>query len=155
MNKALIVLQLSENELKKVQSDMENTKHTLTQKEKQLETARGNVEQISNNSKKANEEITVLKNKLKGNMSLIQGRQLIWDEIISEVKNIWEHMTLVAEQKIAIKDLQFSILSTKEEEGKNVETAEKFIKYLNENPASELRTMDIVHRAGPSLKFPK
>lgn len=40
-------------------------------------------------------------------------------------------MTLASEQKVAIKYLEFFILLTKEEDGKNAETIKNIIKYLN------------------------
>jgi len=48
LTKVLIELQLSENEWKKVQIDLENIKHTLENKEKQLQSTQQNVDQISN-----------------------------------------------------------------------------------------------------------
>jgi len=47
------------------------------------------------------DEIKVLKSKLKGNMALIEGKQIIWEEIISEMKKQWEHLKLVTKQKVA------------------------------------------------------
>ena len=88
------------------------------------------MEQINNNLKKANEEIKEIKNNLKGNMLLIQARQLICDEINFEVKNIWEHIILVGEQNIAVKDIDSFIISTKEEDRKNSKTIEKMIKHV-------------------------
>lgn len=64
-------------------------------------------------------------------------------------------MTLVAEKKIVIKDLEFFILLTMEEDGKNVETIEKFIKYLNEKPTNNLRTMDVIDRIVAIIEISK
>lgn len=85
---------------------------------------------------------------MKGNMSLIQSRHIIWDEIIFDVKNIWDNLTLIVEKKIAIKETQFFILPPKEEDGKNTKTIGKFSRYLNEKSANELRVMDIIDRIG-------
>jgi len=49
-------------------------------------------------------------------MFLIEARQLIWDDIISEIKKIWEHLKLFAEQKAVVKTTEFFILSSKEED---------------------------------------
>lgn len=51
-------------------------------------------------------------------MPLLQAKQLIWDEIITELKSIRENITLMATQKIVIKDYELFISSTKEEEAK-------------------------------------
>jgi len=47
------------------------------------------VEKIKSKLQVAQDEIKVLMNRLKGNMSLIEDRKIIWDDIIYEVKNIW------------------------------------------------------------------
>lgn len=84
-----------------------------------------------------------MRNRLKENMTLIEAKQLIWDEITSKMKNRWEHITLVVEQKITIKDTEYFIRFTKEEDVKNAITIEKIISYLNENPTNELRILDV------------
>lgn len=155
LTKTLTQLQISKGELKKVMIYLENTKHTLKQKEKKLEATKGNVEQISSNLKRENEEITMLKEKLKGNMFLVHVRHLIWDEIISELKNIWEHLTLFSEQKIVVKDIECFIISAKEEDGKNIETTKSIISYLNEKPYGEMRTMDIFDSIGEIMEISK
>jgi len=51
----------------------------------------------------------VLESKLKGNMVLIEGKQIIWEEIISEMKKLWEHIKLVAKHKVAVKTIEFCV----------------------------------------------
>jgi len=63
------------------------------------------VDQINNKFQVAQDEIKMLKNKLKVNMSLIEARKLIWDDIISEIKKIWEHVKLVRKQTVAVKTI--------------------------------------------------
>lgn len=104
------------------------------------------MEQINNNLKATNDEVTELKNMLKGNMYVIYARQLIWDETLYEVKNMWDHITLVVEKNIIVEDTKFFILLAKEEDGKYAKTKEKFIKCLNEKATNNLRTIDIVDR---------
>jgi len=47
-------------------------------------------------------------------MYLLQPKNIVWDEIIQEMKINWECITLMDEQKIVIKDYEFFILATKE-----------------------------------------
>jgi len=77
-------------------------------------------------------------------MSLIETRKIIWDDIIFEMKNIWEHMKLVVEPKSVVKTTKFLILSSKNEDTKNARAVEKFIRYLNEKSSHDLRAMDII-----------
>lgn len=63
------------------------------------------MDQINNKFQVAQDEIKMLKNKLKVNMSLIEARKLIWDDIISEIKKIWEHVKLVRKQTVAVKTI--------------------------------------------------
>ena len=55
-------------------------------------------------------------------MSLLQATELIQDEIITVVKCIWEIITLCVDQETVVKDYELFFLSSKEEDGKNVET---------------------------------
>ena len=112
---------------------MDNTKYVLANKDKQLESTEESVEQINNKYQVAQDEIKALKKRIKGNMSLIEARRIIWDDIISEIKSIWEHMNLVSKEKVVFKGVEFFILSPKNEDAKNAKTVEKFTRYLNEN----------------------
>ena len=76
---------------------------------------------------------------LKGNFSLLEARKIIQDDIVSEIKKIWEHLKLVVEKKSAINTIELSILLVKEEDAKNCRTNKKFIKFLNEKLAEQLR----------------
>lgn len=52
----------------------------------------------------------------------------------------------MVEQKIVIKDYEFFILAAKEEGEKNAKIAKRFIQYVNENPLSELRAINVVNQ---------
>lgn len=62
---------------------------------------------------------------------------------------------MMGEQKIDGKDYEFFILSAKEEDGKNVETTEKFIRYINENPTASLGPWISWTILVQSSKFPR
>lgn len=54
LKKALTELQLSKSKFKKVKIELENSKHAHTQKEKQLDSVRKNVEKINKKMDTAN-----------------------------------------------------------------------------------------------------
>ena len=55
-------------------------------------------------------------------------------------------MDLFSKQRVAVKNTEFSILSSKDDDSKNVKIIEIFIRYLNEKLANGLREMDIIDR---------
>lgn len=91
--------------------DLDNSKHVLAQKEKKLEITKTNAKLNNKNPQTANQEITKLKHRLKGNMSLLQAKQRIRDEVMTKMKNKWDCITMMVEQKVAIKVYEFFILS--------------------------------------------
>ena len=54
-------------------------------------------------------------------MSLLEAEHMKWDEVITEMENNWEYITLMAEQKIVIKEYEFFIVAAKEEAEKNAQ----------------------------------
>lgn len=44
-------------------------------------------------------------------MSLIYAREIIWNDIIHHVKEIWNHMLVMAKEKIIVRDLKIGICS--------------------------------------------
>lgn len=82
LTKALIDLRLLERKLKNIQIDLDNTKYMLETKDNQFKSTEASVDQINNKYEVAQYEIKGLKNMLKGNISLVEARQLIWDDVI-------------------------------------------------------------------------
>lgn len=82
LTQALTELQLYEGELKKIHSDFDTAKSQLAQKEKQLQALVIKAENVIKDLHVSTHENKDLKAKLKGNMSLLEARQLVWDEII-------------------------------------------------------------------------
>lgn len=127
----------------------------LETEDKLLKATQASVDQINNKYQMSQDEIKALKNRFKGNMSLIEARKLIWDIVIFEIKKIWENLRLVAKQKVAVKTTEFSILSAKEENAKNANNVEKFIKLINEKSLDELRAIDIIDRTSVIMEISK
>jgi len=88
-------------------------------------------------------------------MSLVEARQLIWDEIIFEMKKIWESMNLVAEQKLVVRSIEFFNLSSKNEDIKDAKTTENFMRCLNANSTNKLISMDISDKTKVVMKITK
>jgi len=65
-------------------------------KEKQLKFTQASANLINDKYRVSQGEIKELNNRLKGNMSLVEARQLISNDVIYEMKNIWEQLKLVA-----------------------------------------------------------
>lgn len=90
------------------------------------------------------DDIKALNSKLKGHMALVEATQIFWEDIVFEIKKVFEHLKLVAEKRDAIKATKFFVFSSKEEDAKNANTVETFIKLLNEKLACNLRVIDII-----------
>jgi len=64
-------------------------------------------------------------------------------------------MNLVVEKRVPVKNTEFFILSSKNEDVKNVRTTYKFIKHLNEKSTNDLREIDIINRIGVATEVSK
>lgn len=67
-----------------------------------------------------------LKAKLKGNMCLLHAKQLVWHEIIDELKYHLDYLILLHEQKAAIKKYEFTLLSNRDEGKRNYDVVRKY-----------------------------
>ena len=54
-------------------------------------------------------EIKEIKTKLKGNISLTEARQIVWDDIIHEVCYKWESVHIISQKKIMMNGCKSSI----------------------------------------------
>ena len=66
----------------------------------QLNIAIENNNHLTNKYKEGQDEIKELKTKLKGNISLIKTKQIVWNDIIQEVSSIWECIYIISTKKI-------------------------------------------------------
>ena len=63
---------------------------------------------------KAKDEIKELKEKLKGNISLIKAKDIIWNEIISEMQSKWDSMNIIARDKNIVSEHEKELLLEKQ-----------------------------------------
>ena len=83
-------LKMAEVDLKKTQCDLDTTMKIIHAKD-------GGVNKYKSDFQTTYEEIKSFKEKLKGNMSLIQAKDIVWNEIIEVMKTIWESLIIVQE----------------------------------------------------------
>ena len=69
-----------------------------------IQAKEGEVNKYITDCQTADVEIKNLKEKLKGNISLIQAKDIISNDIIGEMKAIWGFLTIVAEERSIIRD---------------------------------------------------
>lgn len=88
-------------------------------------------------------EIKELKEKVKGNMSLLEVREIIWNDIINKVKNVWEFMSIVEEEKSIVRDLESIITTSKQNVLQHAKFSKNMYDFINYNSSQELREMQI------------
>jgi len=104
----------SEDEIKKMQRNLDGTKQILKITGRELAMAKDTTSKYQNDYQTTCHEIKELKEKVKGNMSLIQAKEIIWNNIIHTVQNIREFMSIVAEEKTIFRDLEGIIAASKQ-----------------------------------------
>lgn len=62
------------------------------------------------------DEIKRLKEKMKGNISSIQAREILWDEIIEFIKGIWEFLVIISEEKKIVRDMEEVTIKNKQKD---------------------------------------
>ena len=115
---------MAEGDLKRAQSELE----TAT---KIIRTLENEVKVNKQTFQKVEAEIKDLKEKLKGNISLIKAKYIIWREIISEMKSNWNFLNIVAKEKSLISEHEKEILSDKQTSIKRENWARKFLNFIN------------------------
>lgn len=58
---------------------------------------------LSSKYNESQDEIKELKTKLKGNISLIEATQIVWDDIRQEVHFIWKYIHIIIQQNIMVR----------------------------------------------------
>jgi len=81
--------------MKKIQRDYESALKIIKATKRDLAMSKENDEKYRNDFQVASQEIKEVKEKVKGNMSLIQAREILWNDIIHTVRNIWESLSIV------------------------------------------------------------
>ena len=82
-------------ELKMAERDLKRAKNYLETLTKIMQAKDGENNKYRTDFQTANVEIKILKEKLKGNIFLIQAKDIIWNDIIEEMKTAWGSVTIV------------------------------------------------------------
>ena len=90
LTRVMTELQILENEMKKIQRNFEDSQKILKITEKELAMARETTTKYKNDFQVASSQIKELKERVKGNMYPIQAMEIMWNDIIHTVRNIWE-----------------------------------------------------------------
>ena len=96
-----------------------------------MQAKEGEVNKYKSDFQTTYDEIKNLKEKLKGNMSLIQAKDIVWNEIIEVMKTVWESLIILSEEKRIITNLQELILANKQKFLNRALWAKRFIDFVN------------------------
>lgn len=88
-------------------------------------------------------------------MSLLEARQVAWDEIIEEMTLNLEQITLIHEKRAISVECGPPLKNAKEMSIRNSHFALKFIHFLNERTTEELRPMDKANRISAVVDISK
>jgi len=99
-------LQMEKKYRKKAQANLDTATNII-------QVTGGEVSKYKMDYKNFDAEIKSLKEKLKGNISLIQAKDIIWNGIIAEMKVIWGFLIVVAEERSIIRDFEEQVMIDK------------------------------------------
>lgn len=122
---------MAERDQKKAQTDLETAS-------KIIQAAENEASKYKMDSQNIDAEIKSLKENLKGNISLIRVKYIIWNDIISEMKSIWNFLMVVAEEKSLIKDFEEQVMTDKQKTINRAIWARIFIDFINSKTDQEL-----------------
>ena len=71
-------------------------------------------------------------------MSLVQAREILWNDIITIVKKIWEFLLIVEEKKI-VRYLEGEIMASKQKLQQRAQFAKNMIDFLNSKYVHQLK----------------
>ena len=78
-----------------------------------------------------NAEIKSLKEKFKGNITLLQAKDITWNEIIGEMKAARGSLTIVSEEKSIIRDFEEKVMADKQKTINRAIWAKNFIDFID------------------------
>ena len=93
-------LKISEVKLKKILDNLSEVKEQINIKDRHLNIAKENNDKLTMKNKETHDEIKELKNKLKGNISLIESMHFFGDDINQAVRSKWVYIHINAQWKI-------------------------------------------------------
>lgn len=106
-------LKMAELDAKKAQRELETTCKLLNFSEEESRREKYNANKYIEDLLIAEDEIKRLKEKMKGNVSLIQAREILWDKIIEVIKGIWGFLVIISEEKTLIQDMEKVVTKNK------------------------------------------
>lgn len=130
---------MAEIDLKKAQRELDTMMKIMQAKE-------GEVNKYKSNFQTAYDDIKSLKEKLKGNITLIQAKDIVWNEIIEVIKTTWESLIIVSEEKRIVRDLQELVVVDKQKTLNRALWAKKFIDFINSKTYQVLEENEIKDR---------
>ena len=113
---------------------------------KLMQAKEGEVNKYKSNFQTAYDDIKSLKEKLKGNITLIQAKDIVWNEIIEVMKTTWESLIIVSEEKSIVRDIQELVVIDKQKTLNRALWAKKFIDFINSKTDQELEENEIKDR---------
>lgn len=131
MTRVMIELKISKDEMKKMQKNMDDTKELFKFKERQFTVEKDSASKYQKHDQATYHENKDLREKIKGNMSFIQAREIIWNDIIQKVKAILDYILIIAEDKVIVIDLESIIDARKEKCQRSAQLENKMINFLN------------------------
>ena len=124
---------------------LEEEKTTLEEEEEMISSLQKETDTAHIESKDLLKSVKDLKAQLKGNMSLVEAKTMIWSEIIKEVKDHGKYITLVNDKKNAIHDFKVQLDVGCREGNENVLIVWGYIQFINELPIKELGMCGVVN----------
>ena len=97
------------------------------------------IEEGKQEKEKHEKTIRELTIRMKGNITLLDARRLIWAEIITEVKKRWVFLNVVKEMKLSMCLLRRNLHEGNTDASNRVQSARRYISFLK-----ELKLEDVV-----------
>lgn len=88
-------------------------------------------------------------------MSLIQAREILWDEIIEIIRNICEFLVIMSNEKALVIDMEGEVMKDKQKDLDISKFAKMMIDFINSKCASKLKEHDFPDRTLCAIDFNK
>lgn len=100
-------------ELKMEEIDLKKTKRELDTMMKIMQAKEGELNKYKSNFQTTYDEIKILKENLKGNITMIKTKDIVLNEIIESMKTAWDSLIIVSEEKSIVRDTQELVMAEK------------------------------------------
>ena len=88
-------------------------------------------------------------------MSLVQAREIFWNDILNIVKSVWQFLVIIEEEKNIVRYLQEVILSNNFFLQNRAQLAKRLIDFLNSKSAQEMKDFGIEDRTKHVMEIRK